>query len=241
MSLEQLSNSRPKESWAVFKSFVALILIGLCIWGGQWQYNRGVDRHERNAIVKERITQEAIALEEVTTPRSNPETYEWRMVRAYGEFDESEQILLRNRYFEGKYGFQVLTLFQATTGEKFWVDRGWVQAGETALTKPTIVSLPSGEVEIIGRMRLDTSLPRGSFFAISSSGQEIVSKLNAQSQLDTESFYIDLMSGSLPQLTPAAPATLPELSDGPHMAYALQWIFFAGLVGYGRILIRRTR
>ena len=241
MSLEQLSNSRPKESWAVFKSFVALILIGLCIWGGQWQYNRGVDRHERNAIVKERITQEAIALEEVTTARSNPETYEWRMVRASGEFDESEQILLRNRYFEGKYGFQVLTLFRATTGEKFWVDRGWVQAGETALTKPTIVSLPSGEVEIVGRMRLDTSLPRGAFFAISSSGQEIVSKLNAQSQLDTESFYIDLMSGSLPQLTPAAPATLPELSDGPHMAYALQWIFFAGLVGYGRILIRRTR
>jgi cytochrome oxidase assembly protein ShyY1 len=32
---------------------------------------------------------------------------------------------------------------------------------------------------------------------------------------------------------------LPELSDGPHMAYALQWIFFGGLVIYGRFLIRR--
>jgi surfeit locus 1 family protein len=84
-------------------------------------------------------------------------------------------------------------------------------------------------------------LPRGAFFAISSNGQEIVSKLNAQSQLNTENYYIDLINGSIPQLTPAAPATLPELSDGPHMAYALQWIFFAGLVGYGRILIRRTR
>ena len=42
-------------------------------------------------------------------------------------------------------------------------------------------------------------------------------------------------------LTPDVAAQLPELSDGPHMAYALQWIFFAGLVVYGRILIRRTR
>jgi surfeit locus 1 family protein len=36
------------------------------------------------------------------------------------------------------------------------------------------------------------------------------------------------------------PVELPELSDGPHMAYALQWVFFAGLVIYGRRLIRKT-
>jgi surfeit locus 1 family protein len=59
--------------------------------------------------------------------------------------------------------------------------------------------------------------------------------------LNTEKFYIDLLSGSDVELTPAVTAQLPELSDGPHMAYALQWIFFGGLVVYGRILIRRTR
>ena len=68
-----------------------------------------------------------------------------------------------------------------------------------------------------------------------------MSELNAQSQLDTEKFYVDLLSGSENSLTPEAPAQLPELSDGPHMAYALQWIFFGGLVVYGRILIRRAR
>jgi cytochrome oxidase assembly protein ShyY1 len=49
------------------------------------------------------------------------------------------------------------------------------------------------------------------------------------------------LSGSDTSLTPEVTAQLPELSDGPHMAYALQWIFFGGLVIYGRILIRRTR
>ena len=241
MASEKSVDLKTKESWALFKSLIALLLIGLCMWGGQWQYQRGVDRHERNSIVKERITKPAVSLDEISDLSNDPQSFEWRLVRSIGEFDQSKQILLRNRYYEGKYGFQVLTLFRASSGDKFWVDRGWVQAGATALTKPTIVPLPLGQVEIEGRIRLDSSLPRGAFFAISSGNQEIISKLNAQSRLETENYYIDLISGSIPQLTPAAPAQLPELSDGPHMAYALQWVFFAGLAGYGRILIRRTR
>ncbi len=240
MSLKQDADSRQKESWPILKSLMAILLFVLCLWAAQWQYQRGVDRHERNTVIKERITQQPIELDQVTNLSNSAQSYEWRIVRAGGEFDEDQQILLRNRYFEGKYGFEVLTLFRVVTGEKFWVDRGWVQAGETALTKPTIPSLPDGQVEIEGRVRLGSSLPRGAFFAISSSGEGIVSKLNAQSQLETEKYYIDLINGSLPQLTPAVPAQLPELSDGPHMAYALQWLFFGGLIIYGRILIRRS-
>jgi cytochrome oxidase assembly protein ShyY1 len=68
----------------------------------------------------------------------------------------------------------------------------------------------------------------------------LISQANAQSQSQvSEKFYIDLLRGNQPELTPAVAAELPELSDGPHMAYALQWVFFGGLVVYGRILIRR--
>ena len=88
---------------------------------------------------------------------------------------------------------------------------------------------------------MDSSLPRGSFFALPASGKGLVAELNAQSRLETEDFYLDLLSGSEPSLKPEVASQLPELSDGPHMAYALQWLFFAGLVIYGRILIRRTR
>ena len=172
---------------------------------------------------------------------NDPTSSEWRTVRAIGTFDVQEQILLRNRYWEGKYGFEVLTLFNTTDGMRFWVDRGWVQAGATALTPPVITLVPQSEVSIAGRLRLDSSLPRGSFFALPGKGEELIRKLNAQSQLETANFYIDLLSGSEPSLTPAVTAQLPELSDGPHMAYALQWLFFGGLIIYGRILIRRTR
>jgi len=213
-------------------------LIILCLWASQWQYHRGVDRHARNTVIEERIAQSPIELRTVTSQLTD---YEWQTVSTTGSFDTETQILLRNRYNEGKYGYEVLTLFNSIDNKKFWVDRGWVQAGATASTAPVVTTLPEGEVTINGRLRLDSSLPRGSFFALPGKGGGLVSELNAQSQLNTEKFYIDLLSGSEVSLTPEVPAQLPELSDGPHMAYALQWIFFGGLAIYGRILIRRTR
>jgi surfeit locus 1 family protein len=172
---------------------------------------------------------------------SDPIKNEWRTVSTTGSFDASQTILLRNRYFEGKYGFEFLTLFETSNGQKFWVDRGWLVAGKDALTAPLIPATPTGEVEIYGRLRLDTSLPRGSFFALPANGIGLISKWNAQNEVVTEGFYLDLLNGSTAELTPSVAAQLPELSDGPHMAYALQWVFFAGLVGYGRVLVRRAR
>ena len=232
------SQQKVKEPWALFKSLIALLLIILCLWGSQWQYHRGVDRHARNAVIENRIAQSPIELAAV---KGNLADFEWQTVEVVGSFNPDKQILLRNRYHDGKYGYEVLTLFTSADNKSFWVDRGWVQAGATATTPPVVTALPQGEVSISGRLRLDSSLPRGSFFALPGKGEGLVSELNAQSQLDTEKFYIDLLSGSDTSLTPEVSAQLPELSDGPHMAYALQWIFFGGLVFYGRILIRRSR
>jgi len=232
------STQKTREPLALFKSLIALLLIIFCLWGSQWQYHRGVDRHARNAVIEERIAKSPIELDTVTGDLPN---YEWQTVSVAGTFDTEKQILLRNRYNDGKYGYEVLTLFKSRDNKNFWVDRGWVQAGATATTPPVVTALPQGVVSIVGRLRLDSSLPRGSFFALPGKGEGLVSELNAQSQLNTEKFYVDLLSGSDASLTPEVTAQLPELSDGPHMAYALQWIFFAGLVIYGRILIRRSR
>ena len=232
------SEVKTKESWSIFKTIVALGLVFLCLIAADWQYTRGVDRQARNNIIEERIARSPIELSSRDAVLDNNE---WQRITTTGRFDSTQQILLRNRYWEGKYGYEVLTLFTNTSGEKFWVDRGWVKAGATATTPPEVTAVPAGDVSITGRFRLDSSLPRGSFFALPATGEGLVSELNAQSQLNTEKFYIDLLSGSEASLTPAAPAQLPPLSDGPHKAYALQWLFFGGLIVYGRILIRRTR
>lgn len=227
-----------REPWALLKSLLALILIVLCLWAAQWQYQRGVDRHARNFTIMKQIALLPIPLINVG---SMPAQYEWQSVTISGEFEVGNQILLPNRYSEGVYGFEVLTLFTAIDGERFWVDRGWVKAGRSASTPPQVTEVPKGRVEITGRLRLDSSLPQGRYFALPANGSGLVSKLNAQSQLRTEKYYLDLLNGSDESLRPVVPAELPVFSDGPHMAYALQWIFFAGLIVYGRLLIRRAR
>ena len=227
---------KSREPHAILKSLIALILIAGCLWASQWQYQRGIDRQQRNGAIEQALLKPMTTLEAIS---ENATDFEWRTIETTGEFDGENQILLKNRYFEGVYGYEVLTRFELTDGRNLWVDRGWVKAGKDARTAPVITPIPKGQVTIKARLRLDRSLPQGAFFALPASGAGMISKLNAQSGLKSEGFYLDLIGGTDPLLETKVAAQIPELSDGPHLAYALQWIFFAGLIGYGRILIRR--
>lgn len=226
-----------KERYAFLKTLVALLLILLCLWAAQWQYHRGVDRHARNTLIVEQSQLPAVELNQLT---GNINSFEWRTISIQGVFDDRNQILLRNRYNEGVYGFEQLTLF-VFDQRKIWVDRGWIKAGSNATIPPQLQQTSDESVRITGRLRLDSSLPQGKFFAVANNAQrDLVSQLDARKGIQTEDFYIDLISASDIAMNPDVPVELPELSDGPHMAYALQWIFFAALVIYGRRLIRKT-
>ncbi len=226
-----------KEQYSFLKTLTALALVFLCLWAAQWQYERGVDRHARNTLIQEQSKLPPVAFRELAGDIS---AYEWRKISIEGTFDDSNQILLRNRYHDGMYGFEQLTLFEFD-GRKIWVGRGWVKAGSDATVPPQLQPTIETPLVIDGRLRLDSSLPRGKFFAVSNdSERNLVSQLDARKGVQTEKFYVDLISASESSMNPAVPVELPELSDGPHMAYALQWVFFAGLVIYGRRLIRKT-
>ena len=178
---------RSGEKRPILKSLVAILLIAGCLWASQWQFHRGEDRKARNSTIEAHIDIPAVDLNSLT---DNVKAHEWRAITTTGTFDSNQQILLRNRYFEGKYGYAVLTRFTTEGADSIWVDRGWVAAGASATIAPDTPEVPSGVVSITARLRLDSSLPSGSFF-------------------------------------------------GPHLAYAVQWVLFAGLVVYGRYLIRK--
>jgi cytochrome oxidase assembly protein ShyY1 len=226
-----------KERYAFLKTLIALLLVLLCLWAAQWQYHRGVDRHARNNLIVEQSRLPEVRLSELT---GNIDSFEWRKITIQGSFDDENQILLRNRYSEGVYGFEQLTLFEFDA-RKIWVDRGWIKAGSNATIPPQLQKTNENIVNITGRLRLDSSLPQGKFFAVSNNAErDLVSQLDARKGIQTEDFYVDLISVSDTSMNPDVAVELPELSDGPHMAYALQWIFFAALTIYGRRLIRKT-
>lgn len=237
---EPFHKTRGRQSHAIATTIFALLLIGLCLWASNWQYSRGVARHHRNFLIASHVNQPVTTLEAI---EPNVAGAEWRKVSVLGRFNPDHQILLRNQYSQGVYGFDLLTLFTAGGNKTFWVDRGWIAPGKSATVTPALPTTSTNPVSITGRIRLENSLPQGSFFAIKPGSNGLINKWNAQSKnsLRTENFYLDLLTASDFKMIPAVPVELPELTDGPHMAYALQWIFFAGLVGYGRLLLRRAR
>jgi len=135
----------------------------------------------------------------------------------------------------------VITLFTSVSGDIFWVDRGWIQAGKDAKTPPKSEATGITQVTITARLRTNDLNNRiqGSFFAIPNNGKSELQNWDKSQFVNTSNFSLDLLKASDQRLTPKFPNPLPELTDGPHFAYAFQWFLFAALALFGRVLIFR--
>lgn len=220
-------------------TFLAIALIYGCIQGALWQYDRYQVRHANNELIKSNSVKPPVSESFLT--QAKPKEIAWRMVTLKGNFIPDKELLIRNRYHDGKYGFGVITLFQSTSGNRYWVDRGWVVAGANAQTPPITQAVNSESIEITARVRIENleNQIRGSVFAAPGPGSNQLEKWDSQAAIDTADEYLDLISTSNAAFTPTVPAQLPEISDGPHLAYSLQWLIFGFLVILAWFLVVR--
>jgi len=223
----------------ILKSSVALVLIALCLLASQWQWNKGQTQTSQNSIIKANIIKSPLgSLASVAVPID----YQWQRASLAGHFITDKQILVRNRYYQGQYGFEVLHLFQSAQG-KIWINRGWVKAGTTAETPPQIPAISTIDTRILTRIRSEdlSRQLQGSFFALPHKSQSAFTSAQQFSESDFN-FYLDLLQSDTPQNKPLSPIDLPDLSNGPHYAYAIQWLAFALLTLIGRgLLFRETQ
>jgi cytochrome oxidase assembly protein ShyY1 len=208
------------------KSFLlwigTLLLIALCLAAGNWQLHKGLALTEKN---------QKISAQENSAPKLNPKFItaskdQWIKLNLDGHFLDSYR-LVKNQYLDGQFGFHVLQYFQSNSLGKIAVDRGWIKAGATAGTPPDVPEILKSPDQILVRVRseyLNTHLG-GSFFA-----------LPAPKSVAKEIYY-DQLDGKVNK--PITVIELPDLSTGPHYAYAFQWLLFAIVLLIGRILIRR--
>jgi cytochrome oxidase assembly protein ShyY1 len=223
---------------SLLQTFVALLLIAGCLFASQWQFARGSSQSQTNKIIAENLELPTLVLDDFEN--LDAVDNQWRTVKITGNFSPTKQELVRNRYYEGKFGFEVLTLFKSTGGENFWVDRGWVAAGPNAATPPKVTPAIEGNVEITARIRSE-NLSRqlqGSFFVtrVETEKPKSITKLQG---VDAKPYYLDLLPSEDGKIKPLTNIDLPELSNGPHYAYAIQWLAFAALALIGRILLFR--
>jgi cytochrome oxidase assembly protein ShyY1 len=180
---------------------------------------------------------------------ADAEAVAFRRVTATGTYDADRQVLVRGRSRDGAPGSWVLTPLVREDGTVVVVNRGWIANSGQLEGVPEDVEVPDGRVSVTGLLLPSES--RGDYGPRDPEEGELTNLARAdiarmQRQMDEPLVpaYVQLTEQD-PEPGRAAPAllALPAVDEGPHLSYAFQWFFFAGigLVGYPIILRRAAR
>ncbi len=223
-------------------TLTAIMLIFGCLALAQWQWERKSARDSANALIAQNIDQTPSTISAFLTPGTPPKpSVRWRHAQVSGTL--GEYLLMRNRYSNGKYGYGVMAPITTSDGARYWIDLGWIQAGLSATDLPHI-TLPTTPITVVGRVRggdtLDRPGPRGSLFGMSSEDFSAVARtINTKRIASDGGGYLEAESFTPASQSLPLPIPKPEISSGPHAAYAVQWLFFALLIALGRFLLLR--
>ena len=218
-----------------------LIIAGVFARLGFWQLGRLEERREANRVAAAARAQPARELA-VGADRT-VEALSERWVEATGEFDHTREIVLRGQAFMGTPGVLVVTPLRLEAGDSaVLVLRGFVPSADAVRADLDSLREP-------GTMRV-----RGLATAIASGGGQPLEHAGRTTwaRLDLAALRARLPYPLLPVLlrqTPAAglpslPRRLPapELSEGPHLSYAVQWFAFAVMaVAFGVLIVGKAK
>ena len=223
---------------------VVMIVAGVFIRLGIWQLDRLEERRAGNATVTERTAMPAVGLNELLAGVPDGER-EYRPVFVTGTFDVQGEVLIRSRTNEGEAGFHVVTPLVSGPGVAVLVNRGWVPLDLD--TPPVAPALPpTGVVEVTGTVRNSQSAPAlGPRDPADGQLQRFywidIPRVQQQSPYRLDPVSVELVSQVPAQAGPLPiPVPARELTEGSHLAYAIQWFAFAaiGLGGYVALLRR---
>ncbi|MRJ77571.1 SURF1 family protein [Aeromicrobium sp. SMF47] len=220
--------------WIGFAIFV-VVLAAVCTRLGLWQMHKLEHRLDRNDVITAHFKADPIDLTKaLPTGAKVDETSEWTRVRATGTYDVEHEVTVKFTTRDGAPGADVITPLVLDSGDAILINRGWVET-ENNVTRPDVSEPPSGEVTVEGWLRQnngaggDAVKPNGGQVrAVSSEG---MADFVPYDLLDG---YVNLQEQTPPASDDLAAQPHPELGQGPHFFYALQWWFFAllAVVGY---------
>lgn len=224
---------------------LALSVAAVCLRLGFWQLDRLGERRARNEEIRVGLSQPPISLNEAL---DSSQLSAYQRVEAQGQFDPEQEILLSPRARNGLPGVHLVTpLLLSGQPEAILVDRGWIPADERNL--PERAKFETSEiVSVTGYLR--ASVEQASLFFLPENGDE-GAKLEWQTldlaaiQGQIEQPLVDWVLVLTDPVESASPQPIPQpdldLSEGPHLGYALQWFSFAAiaLVGGGYWLWRQ--
>lgn len=224
------------------QTVLVLLAMGVMIRLGIWQLDRLEQRKAFNARVTAQIQQPPLLLT-AQSLEENLSQMEYRQVITRGEFLFEEEIALRNQYWENRWGVHLLTpMVIENSQQAVLVDRGWIPAEAFASGDWSAFRIP-GKVEIHGIIRLSQSkadfgtrsdrLPENREERLLAWNFVNIPLIQAQASVDLLPIYIQQAPDAGVEALPYRALPEIELSEGPHLGYALQWFTFALILGVG--------
>ena len=224
-----------------------VLVIAVCVLFvnlGFWQIRRLEARRLENVVMANRLAADPLPIEElIIGAGTDLDSLEFRSATAAGEFEPSEEVLVRSQVHGGIAGWHVITPLVLAEGRAVLINRGWVPLEMDAVPVPP--DPPVGQVTVSGWVNLSrlrhsggASEPEGRLTHIA---RVDLDRLQQQMPFDLLPVFIvaDETQATLPIAVPR-PITSDE---GPHLLYAIEWFSFTliSVVGYFFLLRRAAR
>lgn len=244
---------RPK--W-LLSHVLVLALLAAMVGAMLWQVDRLQEKRALNDRIEARTDVAVAPVEGVLAPNGSakPDDFEYRQVTATGVIQRADEVLVRNRPLNGAPGTWVLSPLVLADGRAVIVNRGWIPNTYKPGEERAGIDAPTGQVRVSGYLRT-TETARGLQVPDPAEGQ-----LTSLARPDIERYarmvdyellpmwlqLVNIEDLSVPSDEVSnlpVPLALPELSEGPHRSYAVQWAVYSliALFGYPLILRRLSR
>jgi surfeit locus 1 family protein len=247
-------NSFLSVKW-VLTTLLVLVAAGVMVRLGFWQLDRLAQRRAFNARFLAQVNAPLIDLNgEWKLDAGLPDRLkgmEYRDVQVVGVYLLQEQLLLRNQVWENLTGYRVLTPLKIEgSSAVILVDRGWIPFDQDHNLSQFD---ENGTVVVKGKIRNGQTKPGfggepDPAYTPGSAPLKAINLVNLeriQQQVNERMFPVYIQEAPDPAWTrlPYRSLAQVEISEGPHLGYAIQWFTFAItlLSGYPFFVRRQLR
>jgi surfeit locus 1 family protein len=228
-----------RRPW-IFVTLLVIIAAAVMVRLGIWQLDRLAGRRAFNQQVLSQIDQPPLALTKDVIS-GDLDALEFRSVQVNGEFDLDNALVLGNQVWDEQIGVHLLTPLKiAGTDSHILVDRGWIPFEEWENRNLRAYNL-KGDVSVEGMLRVSQT-KLGLRDCLDDSAGEPPFQVwclaldGIASYLPYDLLSVYLIQAPVGEQSAAPYQALPqiEITEGPHLGYAVQWFTFAGvlLIGY---------
>jgi cytochrome oxidase assembly protein ShyY1 len=219
-----------------------LVLAAVCVLLGRWQLHRLDERKARNEVTRSNLAAAPAPIDQIVGPQGLVgDQHAWRTAIVTGTYDASKQVILKYRNVDDRPGFEIVTPLLLPDGKAVLVDRGFLDRQGAELMPSHVPAVPTGEVTVTGRLRRSENGGHTNGGTPDDGTARLINGPDFAKVLG-----LNLYDGYLTidkQQPPNDPAfdsfPGPEIDDGPHFFYALQWFFFALLAIGGLVYFTR--